>query len=200
MSERRWNVSGGFQQTMSYEAVKAARMNAFGIARFNTYKTALMNYLGVFFNFNVFMILAENAALAFGYEIDEYSRYDEDMLILWVFENFQIIGSLFLQNANTLLTNQEALRAEEAIPPPEINYDQEIAHFGNNLYESDNERFYSPQISQFQSGFQSPNIDTIESGVNEEPFAGFGSNQEEYTSDYQEYDPDNPFPYFEPDF
>ena len=164
MSVRRRSCARSSQQTRD-DASNAARMEHFGESNFRLMKHNLTLYLGRHFNLKVVSLLANETASKLGYEIDRCSRRKFNILILWIFERWEEIGDLFLQNMNNYLQHADDLESEERCADlsciemikPDVNQetstniennqelgvnydtDQEVDPF--NLFESDYNEF-----------------------------------------------------------
>ena len=110
MSVRRRSCKRSAQQLRD-DTMNAARMERCGESNFRYMKNKLANCLGRHFNIKVVSSLAQNTASAFGCKIDRSARRKFDILILWIFERWETIGSVFLQNTREYLQNAATLES-----------------------------------------------------------------------------------------
>ena len=110
MSVRRRSSTSSAQQ-MRDDASNAAWMERFGESNFMFMKNNLANCLGRHFNLEAVSYLAETTASAFGCKIDRCARRKFDILILWIFERWETIGNVFLQNMREYLQNAATLES-----------------------------------------------------------------------------------------
>ena len=133
-------------QQMIADSSNAARISAFGESNFRFMRDRLALHLDRYFNLEVVSHLAEEAASQCGYIIDKCSRRTFDALILWIFERWETIGDLFVQNVNNYLQHAAGLEAD-----------------GRRV--------------------DSPGIEMVEPGVNQEASTNAGKNDQGIDSD-----------------
>ena len=200
-------------QQLRDDASNAERMAAYGESTFLQNKDNLRKYLGRFFKLSIVQLLANKTATALGYTIDRCSRRKFDILILWLFERWENVGPLFLQNVNDFLQQQAQPQAVQPQAQPQTVQPQDQFQAiqsqdqfqavnsqdqPNVVYSQDNERLVvAPGIQQIEPGIEDQSTIIARNQEAEYTFNqncdSFEIRLEENSVDFQDGDPFDSF-------